>query len=890
MGNFSIRLFGVVACSLGLTSAKAEIVEVAADASIQAAIDAAEPGTVLALKGSNYEIVSELTLSKGITLLGADDASSVVITNTSGTSRVMTIGHADAVVSGVTLTGGVSADHGGGVYMTKGVLTNCVVRGNRVSVKEKCGGGVCLYPNAAGDVRVVDCVISGNEGTKDGKVFGGGIAGKSSSDMPEVVNCTISSNKVLGANSCGAGACYVTLKDCVVEQNVNSGQNSYGGGICNCVAYRCIIRDNKSQGASDTGMGSGARGATCYDCLFTGNYSKGKFTYDGTVQAGNYYNCTIVSNTCSAASVAGAGYTTASQTKLYNCVVADNYVENGGALANYRAGNEPICFNTAIAPIGVYSPLRANAGVSADDPKLNDDFTLGLSSWCVDAGSDGYVVDADRPTDLAGNPRKVGLHVDLGCYEKQTVVEGELSVSVDSLMVMMESGASTSVSANVVAPTGASVTLVWDFGDGTDPVETTCTGAGCAQEAQCSHVFAVSGSFDLTVTAKMSGVDDVVASVADKVRVLADGDLFVSPTDGSDLYSGLSESEPKRTLLNAARSARSGATITLLAGTHELTEMVVLENGVTVVGREGAVVSGNGAAISLDGGATLKSVTFDAVTSSDSLIKLKHGTLRDCVFKNVTVGDNTRLLDIEDLNKNCLIDTCRFQSITCGYICYPATQRESYQFRDCTFVGCTIKQYGLQKCNLYRCAFMDNSSVNCIIIESSAYDCLLLRNMTGDSDNAALIRNGTSVNCTLAFNTSISASRLAYVYRSGTHNNDLVYCNTNQNGTAMTLAKRNQSNFSPTLNNCWVESSPEVGYYVAGTYPCVVGADARISEDGRLRSGSPCIDAGKMDYYSETYKSANRAFDAFGVPRVKSASIDIGCSEAVASGLTLSVR
>lgn len=95
-------LVGLVFSLWSAISVRADVVEVAAGADIQTAINEAALGSVLHLQGSEYRISEELVLGKGITLLGADDASSVVITNTSGSSRVITISDGGAVVSGVT--------------------------------------------------------------------------------------------------------------------------------------------------------------------------------------------------------------------------------------------------------------------------------------------------------------------------------------------------------------------------------------------------------------------------------------------------------------------------------------------------------------------------------------------------------------------------------------------------------------------------------------------------------------------------------------------------------------------------------------------------------------------------------------------------------------------
>ncbi|MCF7913081.1 MAG: T9SS type A sorting domain-containing protein [Candidatus Cloacimonetes bacterium] len=54
------------------------------------------------------------------------------------------------------------------------------------------------------------------------------------------------------------------------------------------------------------------------------------------------------------------------------------------------------------------------------DPELTADFSLSYSSPCLDAGMDEYSFILPE-TDLAGNDRYAGSHIDLGCYEYQTI-------------------------------------------------------------------------------------------------------------------------------------------------------------------------------------------------------------------------------------------------------------------------------------------------------------------------------------------------------------------------------------------------------------------------------------------------------------------------------------
>ena len=85
-------------------------------ASIQAAIDAAQPGDTVAVAAGNY--TESLTLSKAVSLTGANAADTIV--HALPDNRVLTVtGESitpSVVISGLTLMGGMDVE-GGGLYI-----------------------------------------------------------------------------------------------------------------------------------------------------------------------------------------------------------------------------------------------------------------------------------------------------------------------------------------------------------------------------------------------------------------------------------------------------------------------------------------------------------------------------------------------------------------------------------------------------------------------------------------------------------------------------------------------------------------------------------------------------------------------------------------------------
>jgi hypothetical protein len=87
-------------------------------------------------------------------------------------------------------------------------------------------------------------------------------------------------------------------------------------------------------------------------------------------------------------------------------------VENMVASGNIGQWHYSTCtFSYSIAP-----GLSATNSNITGDPLLATDYTLQVSSPCIDAGTTAAPATS---IDLANNPRKVGSAVDMGAYEVQ---------------------------------------------------------------------------------------------------------------------------------------------------------------------------------------------------------------------------------------------------------------------------------------------------------------------------------------------------------------------------------------------------------------------------------------------------------------------------------------
>ena len=150
---------------------------------------------------------------------------------------------------------------GAGVYLEGGMITNCVIRGNRAWKNH--GGGIYV---AGASARVTGCVIDGNVCDFDDNKsrYGGGVY----LENGVVDNCVITNNTAaLAAGVCQVGG---TLLNGLIKDNHSA--RSYGGVYSTGGAIEdCIISDNtaKVSGGQALCMTAGSiSGTTAIESLY----------------------------------------------------------------------------------------------------------------------------------------------------------------------------------------------------------------------------------------------------------------------------------------------------------------------------------------------------------------------------------------------------------------------------------------------------------------------------------------------------------------------------------------------------------------------------------------------------------------------------------------------
>lgn len=232
-----------------------------------------------------------------------------------GSYRVMQ-GTGDSVIENLTITGGfvaannISTKKRGGGYWGDGIITNCVISGNKAN---NVGGGIY------GAATLYDCIVENNESVSSG---GGG------AHNVTAYRTVFRNNK---AYTHGGGTYSGKLYGCTVTNNIATCNN--GGGCFNTVyATNTLIACNTAQkGGGAANLDDQNPWAYVLDgCIVSNNTA---------VTGGGLYRQSAKGRTeiiCNTASGAGGG---AYESPLDNCLIAGNSatsfsVGNGGGTYN----------------------------------------------------------------------------------------------------------------------------------------------------------------------------------------------------------------------------------------------------------------------------------------------------------------------------------------------------------------------------------------------------------------------------------------------------------------------------------------------------------------------------------------------------------------------------
>ena len=238
---------------------------------------AAEDAVVIWVAKGTYKETG-FTLDKAITIVGeTGDPADVIINDAANGKRAFNITSADAVISGLTISGtGFNADGGGGhIIMSAGTVENCVIRDGQIganSYSKYYGANVHMSGGRLVRCHVLNGLLNPLGGASGyGGIYAGGTA--------VVESCLVSGNRASSSCSCTGTGVYLDGSAKLVNSTVVANQVTqkapYGGVYVNSANARVVntvIFGNGAGGSSDFGN----KNLSCFsNCLSSAEISGG---------------------------------------------------------------------------------------------------------------------------------------------------------------------------------------------------------------------------------------------------------------------------------------------------------------------------------------------------------------------------------------------------------------------------------------------------------------------------------------------------------------------------------------------------------------------------------------------------------------------------------------
>ena len=839
-------------------------------------------GDVILVGSGTFPVTNTLTFGANVTLKGVNGPSNTILN--------VTVGDIDCIqvqlysgapwIEGLTIRG-VTVWNRRAIVTGWGytIITNCIIRdcsngvgGQRFSlfdtIIENCNGfsGVGFHlASATTDQRIERVTVRNCVGTYTSGAYVNG---------PATVNqCQFISNSLyyMGGGVCLSGGA-VLMNSLVISNRVtvNTYDSGHGGGIW-----------------------IDSSGASIINCTVAYNWAVGK--------GGGIYN---------AAGTAG---------KITNTIIYGNTA--------LIAGNN---FYGDASSIGYSCSPDLTPGVNGnitDDPQFASDYTLQAGSPCIDTGTNipGLAVD------LAGNPRPLngdgsgGAQYDMGCYEAPDVPPPPFGVNFSGLPRSGLAPLSVVFTASAV---GSNITVTWygwDF-DNNGTFDLTGSGRGVVTNVYSPGRYSVR----LVVTNEIG--EGASTTKVDYISVVG-SNIFVSSV-GSSIFPYGDWTTAATNLHDAASVAPSGCVIRVADGVYMTTGRLELV-GVTLKGENGASAvtirrdpaAGTFGLLRLDKGAVARGVTLadgDSPTSGGG-VYVWDGAVYDCVVTNCRTSANSSteggggIRLVAGMVTNTLITHCTGAAADRGMgVNMSGGQLIGCAIRRCTqasgdrggisMTGGTVSNCLIEACEMWgtagiwasggviadtivryctagytpivylngavmdRCQIVSNVSVygRTVITEGNSWlgNSLIVSNRTTHGTygyfSGVYLNGGALINCTIAHNQSVVSSG-AGVYRvGGTVTNCIIYYNT---------AASAPHNYSGDPAAVGYSCAPELTHGVNGNITSDPAFRDAGAGDYRLRSQSPCVDAGFMLQGIAGWK------DLDGNKRVQRSSVDMGAYE-----------
>jgi hypothetical protein len=326
-------------------------------AAIEAAIAAASSGDEIWIAGGTYKPLSQMTITKSLSIYGGFVGNETNLDDRTETSTIVDFD--SKAYNFVVNTNGISVIFDG-LTLQKSTASNVATSGTIHIGGNSTSTNTGNTPN----VSINNCRFLNNNAYNQG----GGVYIRNATTTVTIEGCYFEGN--IGTSSCQGAAIYFNAGGTcdVINSIIVKNTSSNGGAVYFSTGtgrvINSIIAGNKD---TRTGTGysrvGGLSGGTAYNTIFYNN------TTLNSDQVWNFNGTTI-----------------------YNCITDESTTNN--------------------------SIIQTDASKLFSD-YANGDYTPTINSYAINRGtSDGFTVPT---TDFAGNQRVVGLAIDMGPYEYQTV-------------------------------------------------------------------------------------------------------------------------------------------------------------------------------------------------------------------------------------------------------------------------------------------------------------------------------------------------------------------------------------------------------------------------------------------------------------------------------------
>ena len=626
------------------------------------------------------------------------------------------------------------------------------------------------------------------------------------------------------------------VHDCIISNNY-AGSWCRGAGvhIADGTVSRCLIANNTIGGYAGAGAGVCGANAVLEHCLITNNVGGASCGAGGVyISEGLIRNCTIVANE---ANKAGGICFDNSKARCIDTIVYGNRVlsdASSGAPNWLVSASMPKLTNVFSA---VAIGTDTTGGSLSGDPFFADfdggDYRLTPSSPCLDAAWG----EATVATDLDGNDRVSGAAMDIGCFEyDQSQVSASFGFELD------EVACTATLSATAVGFDLADAVCYWSV-SGAEPGPGASDATGSTATLRLAPgEYSVGCAIYLDGAKVYSEVKPALFRIR-PARIFADASC-ATPTPPYQTWATAATN-----VLDAVDWARDGSVVTVARGTYGTSGTIRLDEGFTLVSRDGPEVT------ILDGGRSHRVVHVNHARASVSGFTLQNGRYE------VNLGEcGGGVFIAGGVVSNCIV---RGNGNNGSIRCYG---------------GGAVVAGGL----MTGCVVTNNSITSDICSGGGLWvsgpgvveNTLVAHNACSAGAGGARM-SGHMRSCTITANTGRDPA-FYNEYANGSTVNTIIYGNT---ATGSGVANPDFNTAPAKSTNVW--SSAAFGYSTTGA--ALVGdplfRDA-AKGDFTLSVHSPCRNAG--------WRAPNgSAVDLLGNPRVRSKAIDIGCYEEQAGPGTL---